>query len=356
MFQEDQPGRKIPQIVRHIGEKRHKWRTLPVNLVGTNAFTVSFLDHFSRQSQRHAGFALVLCFLLYLFSLLILIPILITVVAAMFGLEFDQLQAILQGEVAADSVDTWAFRLIQGGNQLLTWGVVALVMGRILGGIREHLGLGLPQPAETRGMQMAVAASVMMVSLPLVQWLQLDPESFRLPALLGGVEEWMRAQEEVSQQALQAILTTDHPMVLLANLVTFAVIPALCEEMFFRGVIQRQLARLMPAGLAIAVGAVIFSTIHFQFYGFFARAALGMLLGYLFYRSGSLWPSILGHFTFNGVSIVLAYITQVSSEIDPAVLDDSYTFPWPTILGSFLVVVGLCFLFHRLCTPQRISS
>ena len=59
--------------------------------------------------------------------------------------------------------------------------------------------------------------------------------------------------------------------------------------------------------LAIWLTAFIFSTIHFQFYGFIPRLLLGAYLGYLFYWSRSLWLPILAHFLHNALSILVEF-------------------------------------------------
>ena len=96
---------------------------------------------------------------------------------------------------------------------------------------------------------------------------------------------------------------------LLANLVVIALIPAIGEELTFRGVLQQFLTkRCKNAHVAVWLSAFIFSFIHFQFYGFLPRMFLGLLLGYMFYYSGSLWTSILMHFVNNGVAVVVAFL------------------------------------------------
>ena len=99
---------------------------------------------------------------------------------------------------------------------------------------------------------------------------------------------------------------------LLLNMIVIALIPAIGEEMTFRGVLQQWLTRKMNPHLAILLSAAIFSFIHFQFYGFLPRMFLGVLLGYMFYITGSLWTSILMHFLNNGTAVVLYYLNSKS--------------------------------------------
>jgi membrane protease YdiL (CAAX protease family) len=80
-----------------------------------------------------------------------------------------------------------------------------------------------------------------------------------------------------------------------------------CEEFFFRGILQKGLTPAPPTSpmRALVVSAVIFSAFHMDPVGFFARTELGLLFGYLYLRTGSLWPSIGAHAANNLVSSVL---------------------------------------------------
>jgi membrane protease YdiL (CAAX protease family) len=63
---------------------------------------------------------------------------------------------------------------------------------------------------------------------------------------------------------------------------------------------------------AIILTSIIFSIIHLSFYGFLVRFALGVVLGLIFYYSGSLWLSILFHFLFNGIQVTALYIMTMN--------------------------------------------
>ncbi len=94
----------------------------------------------------------------------------------------------------------------------------------------------------------------------------------------------------------------------LALLLTGVTVAApLCEEFFFRGIFQRGLTPARPASpvRALVVSAVVFSAFHLDPVGFAARAELGLLFGWLYLRTGSLWPSIGAHAANNLVSSVL---------------------------------------------------
>jgi len=79
----------------------------------------------------------------------------------------------------------------------------------------------------------------------------------------------------------------------------------LCEETVFRGFLQQPLAARLGPAWGIGITAVAFSALHMDPIGFLPRVELGILFGWLYFRTGSLWASILAHMVNNGVAAVL---------------------------------------------------
>lgn len=152
------------------------------------------------------------------------------------------------------------------------------------------------------------AIALMFVSLPVTNQLALWNEGMNLGPAFQKLEDYMKALEETAKATTEKMLNVDTIGGFLLNLLIIALIPAVGEELTFRGVLQQSLTRRMNPHLAILVSAAVFSFIHFQFYGFLPRMFLGLLLGYMFYVSGSLWTSIVMHFVNNGSVVVLYYL------------------------------------------------
>jgi membrane protease YdiL (CAAX protease family) len=132
-----------------------------------------------------------------------------------------------------------------------------------------------------------------------------------------------------------------------------AIIPALGEELIFRACFQKVLGRWTGNyHLAIWLSAIIFSSIHFQFYGFFPRMFLGALFGYLLVWSGSIWLPILAHFLNNGMAVVGAYVLQQEGKnLDQVFESDPVS--WPILISSTLAFVGLIWYFHNYTVKTR---
>jgi membrane protease YdiL (CAAX protease family) len=115
--------------------------------------------------------------------------------------------------------------------------------------------------------------------------------------------------EESAKVLTERFLNTSSVGMMLVNLLVMALLPAVCEEMMFRGWLQRVLGKSVNYHTAIWVSAFVFSAIHFQFYGFIPRMLIGAALGYLYYYTGSLWAPIVAHFTNNAAAVVTAFLT-----------------------------------------------
>lgn len=155
-----------------------------------------------------------------------------------------------------------------------------------------------------------IGVVLMFVSIPVTTTLTTWNESMKLGGMFQPLEDWLKALEETAQAATEKMLNVNTFGGLLLNLLIVALIPAMGEEMTFRGVLQQSLTRKTNPHIAIFLSATIFSFIHFQFYGFVPRMFLGIVLGYMFYITNSLWTSILMHFVNNGSVVVVYYLNN----------------------------------------------
>ena len=115
--------------------------------------------------------------------------------------------------------------------------------------------------------------------------------------------------ESAAEVITKALLTMPDGGSFALTLFTIALLPALCEEIAFRGVLMPRLARYTGnVHVAVWVSAALFSAIHMQFFGFVPRMLIGAWLGYLTIHSGRLWPAVVAHFINNGAAVVAAYV------------------------------------------------
>lgn len=151
------------------------------------------------------------------------------------------------------------------------------------------------------------------MALPLINFMVMLNEQLVLPEFMSGIEVWMKETEQTAARFTEAFLVMTTTQDLLVNLIIIAIIPAIGEELLFRGLIQRLLIKwTQNAHWGILIASVLFSALHMQFFGFLPRMMLGVLFGYLFLWSGSLWLPILCHFINNGSAVVISYMEQQS--------------------------------------------
>lgn len=156
--------------------------------------------------------------------------------------------------------------------------------------------------------------AAILVILPFIHWTAGINEMLQLPEWLSGLEQWMKDSEAEAAEITKLFLSTGRISGLAVNILMIALLPAMGEELLFRGVLLR-LFREWTGRLHIAViiSALLFSALHLQFYGFLPRFILGLVLGYLFVWSGSVWVPVTVHFVNNGVAVVAAWLYERGS-------------------------------------------
>ncbi len=262
--------------------------------------------------RRSAGLTLVITVMLLMLLASAGLSAVLYGVSWLYATSYNSLVLILQGDWVADPNGADKFRLIQFAYQWISWALTAGLMYRLV-----YPGQNALQIKEIRSFWFWLAPLIMVASLPMVSMLHLDAESFHLPASMASLESWIKGQETMGQQMLERVLS--EPSAIGWNLLVFAVTPAVCEELFFRGWIQKQFGRFLSPHATVWVSAAIFSFIHLQFLGFISRLILGAVLGYQYQYSKSLLPSMVSHAVFNSISVI-GVAMGMSMEQEPGAL------------------------------------
>lgn len=201
--------------------------------------------------------------------------------------------------------------------------------------------------------QLLLAIAFMLLSMPFVNGLAVWNESLHLPAFLGSLESWMRQAEAEAMRMTEAFLVMDTPLDLLVNLLIIAVIPAVGEELLFRGVIQKLFLKWNgKVHLSVWLTAFLFSAVHMQFLGFFPRLILGAVLGYMLVWSGSLWLPIVAHFTNNAFAVLVTYFIGID-KVSPS-MESIGSEGGSIILISGLGALLLLYLLKEMSAKQQV--
>lgn len=159
---------------------------------------------------------------------------------------------------------------------------------------------------------------------------------------------WMLEMERAAMELTKAMLTTEQFGLMLINFFVVAIIPAVAEEFFFRGLIQKYLIRWTNRTIwGVVLAAFIFSAIHMQFQGFIPRFLLGMLFGYLYVWSGSIWAPIAAHMANNGIAVVLYYL--IAKGVVPSQVETvgNISDMWQIGIASLAIVSILIWMFWQ---------
>jgi hypothetical protein len=182
------------------------------------------------------------------------------------------------------------------------------------------------------------AILVVLVGMPLMEFIIQWNQNFQLPAGFEDLENWMKSSEDTMSNLTRFLLNFQSPADFAIGLAVIAGMAALGEEIFFRGILQSLFERYIGnSHAAIWIAAAIFSFIHFQFYGFFPRLFLGAFFGYLYVWFRNIWVPILAHFFNNGWTLTMHYMYQQKQiDIDPEQMGTMI--PWWSAIISLVLV------------------
>lgn len=238
-----------------------------------------------------------------------------------------------------DPANAGAVRILQTVSTFFIFFMPAWVTARILNR-RPMSFLGYNEWFDWRVLGLALL--IMLVCLPLVGALT---ELNRMIPIGEGLRSRFQAMEDAYQEQVEVMSVIRGPGEYILALGVMALGPAIFEETFFRGGLQNILHRWTGRPwFSVVVAAILFSAIHFSFFGFIPRLALGIVLGLLFLFSGSLWMPIAGHFLNNAIVVTyIYYLTSRGMSVKEA-MDDSD----PLWVGVVATVAMTClFAYYR---------
>ena len=199
---------------------------------------------------------------------------------------------------------------------------------------------------------------MMLMTVPFINLLASLNEMIVFPKFLSGLEQWFKNFEENARHLTKLFLEVDSLGGMFFNIFMIALLPALGEEMIFRGVIQKIFVRWTGnTHVAIIITGFLFSLMHFQFYGFFPRWLLGVIFGYLLIWSGTLWLPIFAHFVNNAMAVFISYLIHqgtIPEEIE--VLGSTWSEIPVTILATAVSVWLFWKIYQRSITPVNLNT
>ncbi|MFO0682405.1 MAG: CPBP family intramembrane glutamic endopeptidase [Sandaracinus sp.] len=160
---------------------------------------------------------------------------------------------------------------------------------------------GEVEPARTLGLERVPSRELV---LALLAGLGLQLPMVQLTTWLVHALPFLARPAEVDA-AIEAVTRMSSPLRALTVPLSFIVIPALTEELLFRGLVQRSLRERFGPRAAIGITAVLFGAFHMDAQALFFASTMGVLLGVLAERSGSTLPGVALHAGFNALPVLL---------------------------------------------------
>lgn len=282
-------------------------------------------------------FATFIVLVVFLLTLLIGVGLALPI----FGLNYSELSSYLNFD---NPENIPVIKYFQGLQTLALFILPAFAVAYIFSEkISEYLSLN----KKTSLNSVALVSFTIIAALPAVNVLIQFNEAMVFPEFLKDIEFWMRTSEDEAKRITEILVSTETLTGLLVNLFVMAVLPAIGEELIFRGVFQKIFTQMTNNyHWGIIISAFIFSSIHLQFYGFLPRFLMGVYFGYLLVWSKSLWLPILAHFINNAMAVSLYFFYfNESVTINP----DTYgTENYLAAVVSLLFVISLVYITKKI--------
>ena len=193
-----------------------------------------------------------------------------------------------------------------------------------------------------------LAALIMVIGQPLVNWSAWINNQVVMWLPKNNVISWVDGKEKELADMTYQFLNTNSFGVMFINVIIMALLPAIFEELFFRGVIQQKLNQWWGNyHLAIVVTAIVFSAIHMQFVTFLPRFLLGMVLGYLLVWGKTIWLPMTAHFVNNFMGVGVFYYQKAQSpDFNPITVETVQADGWLALLSA-ATIVALLFVIRK---------
>lgn len=245
-----------------------------------------------------------LLFLIVLVSALISYFTGVLLAKPFFGV--SAIDVLTSGNLPESFQEISLLKFMQVLNQIGTFVIPSFVFAFLVSySMKDYLGI-----ERVPGLFSALSVIMLMyLLLPLIHELARINQALELPGILQGIETWMRDAEIRAEELTKTFLKTTSVWGLIINLLIVGVLASVGEELLFRSVLIKVFSNLFGnVHVAVLVSAILFSAFHMQFFTFLPRFFLGLLFGYLFIWSGSVWLPILAHFINNASAVVVYFL------------------------------------------------
>lgn len=231
-------------------------------------------------------------------------------------------------------------KISQSAASIISFFLPSIVFARLSAHYPAMYYLGFRKPVRLEIYFLTIIA--VLGAFPVAIWLSEINHALPVP-------EWMIQMEQDAAKHTQALLQGTGILTMLLNIVVMALVPAFCEEVCFRGVLQRLVTQLSGVWAGIILTSLFFAALHLQFQGFLPRFLFSLILGAMYYYTGSLWTSIIAHFVINAIQVVAVSFELVSA-------DENMAVPLLLVLVGTCIIIITLFRMKQLVKKPQIST
>jgi uncharacterized protein len=269
---------------------------------------MAYFQNSFRQGFRQVSTPAKLVLLVIIFLFLLLFGTLFSMLVALPIFHFNNMSALIQVMGNPDMDTIGVVKFLQICQSILMFIVPALLAAWLFSSNTFNY-LKINQRASWKTVLLVLLSVA--VAIPMLNVITEMNSRLDLPPALDWLDEKMTLMEKSAERLTVLFLVSKSIKDLCINFFMIAILPAVAEELFFRGLLQRLFVEWTKnVHWGVILAAFFFSFIHFQFYGFVPRFLLGIYFGYLFFWSGCIWVPIAGHLMNNGLAVVYYYFAS----------------------------------------------
>ncbi len=266
------------------------------------------------------------------------------------GLDLEQITQMIQYPEQFQN-SWWYLMILHSVSHLFTFLIPGVVYWRWSEQHRVEEFVTRPLPSY---LIFALVFFAVIAFVPLNSWIIEWNSYLHLPEGLQRIENWMRSKEDELAETTKFLTNFDSWLKFSVALFVMAVIPAIGEEVLFRGIIQRKIYhKIRDVHASVWLTAALFSAIHLQFFGFVPRMFLGAMFGYMYFWTRNLWAPIFAHFINNGLTVFIIFLSH-RNVIDFELVPSESSVSWVMALISLIVTAAL--LLNLKITAERSTT
>jgi membrane protease YdiL (CAAX protease family) len=279
--------------------------------------------------------------------LILMQGIAVALIPFLFKISLDELMGLMTGDYEVPN-GRMALLFTQGLGSGLGFWVASWIIVRFIETADLHWELQRRRfNVQNLVLAIVITLGAIFFNALLVYW----NAQLSLPDSMADIENWMRTMETQLMEMTKFLTNFQSIPELMTGILVIGVFAGVGEELFFRGIMQPKMKLYTnSAHWGIWLTAIIFSAIHFQFYGFLPRVFLGALFGYLYHYSGSLLYPILAHIFNNSLTVLVIYLdNQGVVDFD---LESTDSISYPIAITGLLVLMAGFFYFKKINQPK----